>query len=169
MGAKLGLSLWGRNIDWKFLRTECWRYLDLKGRKTDRGENCIMMNFTAVILYRILLGWLNEGGWGGQGMWHAWRRGEVFTGFLLGGPKARDHWEDLGVGGRITLRWTLGRQGSMGRTGFSWLRKGSCAGLLWTRWWTFGFHKESRILFDKLSVSFSNNILHRGVGEWVSE
>jgi hypothetical protein len=33
-------------------------------------------------------------------------RVEVFTGFLLGGPKARDHWEDLGVGGRITLRWT---------------------------------------------------------------
>jgi hypothetical protein len=36
-------------------------------------------------------------------------RGEVFTGFWLGGPKGRDHWEDLGVGGRITLRWTLGR------------------------------------------------------------
>jgi hypothetical protein len=31
-------------------------------------------------------------------------RGEVFTGFWLGGPKVRDHWEDLGVGGRITLR-----------------------------------------------------------------
>jgi hypothetical protein len=36
-------------------------------------------------------------------------RGEVFTGFWLGGPKPRDHWEDLGLGGRITLRWTLGR------------------------------------------------------------
>jgi hypothetical protein len=35
--------------------------------------------------------------------------GEVFTGFWLGGPKVRDHVEDLGVGGRITLRWTLGR------------------------------------------------------------
>jgi hypothetical protein len=29
------------------------------------------------------------------GLWHAWGRGEVFTGFWLGGPKARDHWEDL--------------------------------------------------------------------------
>jgi hypothetical protein len=48
---------------------------------------------------------------------------------LLGGPKARDHWENLGVGGRITLRWTLGRYGSMGRTGFSWLRIGSGGGL----------------------------------------
>jgi hypothetical protein len=36
-------------------------------------------------------------------------RGEVFTGFWLEDPKGRDHWEDLGIGGRITLRWTLGR------------------------------------------------------------
>jgi hypothetical protein len=41
---------------------------------------------------------------------HVARMGEVFfTGLWLGGPKVRDHWEDLGVGGRITLRWTLGR------------------------------------------------------------
>jgi len=39
------------------------------------------------------------------------------------GTEGRDHWEDLGVGGRITLRWTLGREGSMRRTGFSWLRR----------------------------------------------
>jgi hypothetical protein len=36
-------------------------------------------------------------------------RGDVFTGFWLGGPKGRDHWEDLGVGVRITLKWTFGR------------------------------------------------------------
>jgi hypothetical protein len=40
---------------------------------------------------------------------HVARMGEVFTVFWFGGPKARDHWENLGVGGRITLRWTLGR------------------------------------------------------------
>jgi hypothetical protein len=45
---------------------------------------------------------------------HAQGRGEVFTGFWLGGPKVSDHWEDLGIGGKITLSWTLGRQGSMG-------------------------------------------------------
>jgi hypothetical protein len=28
---------------------------------------------------------------------------------LVGRPELRDHWEDLSVGGRITLRWTLGR------------------------------------------------------------
>jgi hypothetical protein len=27
----------------------------------------------------------------------------VFTGFWLGGPKVRDHGEDLGLGERITL------------------------------------------------------------------
>jgi hypothetical protein len=32
-------------------------------------------------------------------MWHVWRKGEVFTGFWLGGLKVRDHWEDLGIGG----------------------------------------------------------------------
>jgi hypothetical protein len=36
---------------------------------------------------------------------------EVFTGFWLGGLKGRDHWEEKGVDGRITLRWTLGRYG----------------------------------------------------------
>jgi hypothetical protein len=32
------------------------RILDLKGRKTGRGENCIMMNFITCILHRISLG-----------------------------------------------------------------------------------------------------------------
>jgi hypothetical protein len=33
---------------------------------------------------------------------------------LVGRPKGKDHWEDLGIDGRITLRWTFGRQVSMG-------------------------------------------------------
>jgi hypothetical protein len=40
---------------------------------------------------------------------HVARMGEVFTGFWLGSRKARDHWEDLGVGGRIIIKCTLGR------------------------------------------------------------
>jgi hypothetical protein len=35
-------------------------------------------------------------------------RGELLTGFRLGGPKVRDHWKNVGVGGRITLSRTLG-------------------------------------------------------------
>jgi hypothetical protein len=42
-------------------------------------------------------------------MWHACVSREEFTGFWLGDPKVRDHCEDLSVGGRITLRWALGR------------------------------------------------------------
>jgi hypothetical protein len=49
---------------------------------------------------------------------------------LVGRPEGKKHWEDIGVDGRITLRWTLGREGSMGRTGFGWLRIGSNGGLL---------------------------------------
>jgi len=56
--------------------------------------------------------------------------GRDIYGVWLGGPKVRDHWEDLGVGGRIILRWTLGRYISMGRTGFGWLRIGSGGGPL---------------------------------------
>jgi hypothetical protein len=52
----------------------------------------------------------------------------------------------------------------MGRTEFGWLRIGSGGGLLWVRKWTFGFHKESRLMFVKLTISFSKNILHHGVG-----
>jgi hypothetical protein len=63
-------------------------------------------------------------------MWHAWGRGEVFTGFWLGGPKTRDHWEDIGVGRKITLRCTLWKYGRMERIGFSWLGIGSIGGLL---------------------------------------
>jgi hypothetical protein len=32
------------------------RIFDLKGRKTNRGENCILINFKACTLHRILLG-----------------------------------------------------------------------------------------------------------------
>jgi hypothetical protein len=44
-----------------------------------------------------------------------------------------EHWEDLGIGGRMTLRRTLGRYGSMGRTGFGWLKTESNGELLWTQ------------------------------------
>jgi hypothetical protein len=33
---------------------------------------------------------------------------------LVWRPEGKNHWEDLGECGRITLSWTLERQGSMG-------------------------------------------------------
>jgi hypothetical protein len=44
---------------------------------------------------------------GSCGTHGGWER--CLQGFWLGGPNLRDRWEDLGVGERITLRWTLGR------------------------------------------------------------
>jgi hypothetical protein len=63
--------------------------LDLKGRKVDHGEIRIMMNSIACILHRIVRMIKSRRMRWGRG------RGEMFTGFWLGGPKVRDHWEDL--------------------------------------------------------------------------
>jgi hypothetical protein len=54
----------------------------------------------------------------------------------------------------------------MRRTGFSWLMLESSGGLLWTRWWTFGFHKKAGcFLTNWVTISFSNNI-HYDHGMW---
>jgi hypothetical protein len=47
-----------------------------------------------------------------------------------GGGKGRDHWEDLGIGGRITLRWILRE---IGMDGTNWIQ------LVQNRvqWWAF--------------------------------
>jgi hypothetical protein len=40
---------------------------------------------------------------------HGEGRGEMSIRVLIGSPNVRDHWEDLALGGRITLRWILRR------------------------------------------------------------
>jgi hypothetical protein len=49
-------------------------------------------------------------------MGHVTRMGEGrgVLGFWLGGPKVRDHWEDLDIGGRIILSLTLGSRDRWG-------------------------------------------------------
>jgi hypothetical protein len=37
-------------------------------------------------------------------MWQVWGTGEVHTGFWWGDLRERDHFEDLGVDGRIILK-----------------------------------------------------------------
>jgi hypothetical protein len=81
--------------------------------KMDHAENCIMIlhnlyslpNTVRVIKSRRIRQ---------VGQVAHMEQGRVFTGFWFRGPKGRDHWEDLGVGGTITLRWTLGKQGLIG-------------------------------------------------------
>ena len=38
-------------------------------------------------------------------MWHVWATGEVYTEFRLGNLRDRAHLEDLGVDGRMILKW----------------------------------------------------------------
>jgi hypothetical protein len=78
--------------------------LDPKGRRMDHGENCMMMCDLACILHLILSGrmrWVGHVAHMGEGR-------NVY-GVLVGKPKGKRPYEDLGVGGRIMLRWTLGR------------------------------------------------------------
>jgi hypothetical protein len=42
-------------------------------------------------------------------MWHAWERGVTCTGFWWESPIEKDRLVDQGVGGRMGLKWTLGR------------------------------------------------------------
>jgi hypothetical protein len=58
------------------------------------------------------------------------REGRGVYRVLIGRPEGKRPLGRLRLGGKITLNWTLGRQGSMGRTGFGWLRAGSSGGLL---------------------------------------
>jgi hypothetical protein len=52
-------------------------------------------------------------------MWHAWGKGKVFTGFWLGGPKVRDHWEDIVVDGWIKIKMDLQE---IGIDGANWIQ-----------------------------------------------
>jgi hypothetical protein len=37
-------------------------------------------------------------------VWHVWGREEAHTGFWWGNLRERDHFEDIGIDGRIILR-----------------------------------------------------------------
>jgi hypothetical protein len=66
---------------------------------------------------QILLGRLNQGEWGGQGMWHAWERGETCTGFWWESPKEKVCLKDQGVDKRMCSKWTLGAEIGLGGCG----------------------------------------------------
>jgi hypothetical protein len=63
-------------------------------------------------------------------MWHAWERGETFTGFWWESLKGKNHLEDQGVDGRMGSHWILRRLVGGEWSGFTWLRIETVGGLL---------------------------------------
>jgi hypothetical protein len=106
MGAKVGLSLLGRKIfENRVLRMifRPKREEDSSWRKLHNDELHNLYpspNIVRGVKSRRMR-------WAG----HVARmgEGEVVYRVLVGRPEGWRHWEDVGVGGRITLRWTLGR------------------------------------------------------------
>jgi hypothetical protein len=54
----------------------------------------------------------------------------VYTGFLWGNPREREHLEDPVVDGKIILRWIFRKWNVEAWTGSIWLRKGTGGGHL---------------------------------------
>jgi hypothetical protein len=57
-------------------------------------------------------------------------RGDMQTQFVSENLKGRHRSEELGVDGRIILKWILGKYGGKVCTGCTWLRIGTSGGLL---------------------------------------
>jgi hypothetical protein len=54
--------------------------------------------------------------------------GEVYTGFWWKDPREGDHWKDLGIYGRIILKWIFKEWDGKALSGLFWLKKGRCDG-----------------------------------------
>jgi hypothetical protein len=62
-------------------------------------------------------------------MWHLWGRWEVPLGFWWENPRERDHFEGIGVDGRIILKWIF-KKLDEAWTGLVCLSIGTRGGLL---------------------------------------
>jgi len=75
----------------------------------------------------------------GEGGYVAGLRGEdMLNGVLVRKPEGKRALIEMGIDGRIVLRWIFGKWNLGVWTGSLWLRKGTSGGHLWMR---FGFHK----------------------------
>jgi hypothetical protein len=84
----------------------------------------------------------------------------------VGRPEDKRPLGRLGVGERITLRWTLGIKRSRWRTGLGWLRIGSSGEFCKHGNEPSGsIKKRGYFLAGLVTIKFSNNILHHGVSK----
>ena len=109
-------------------------------RRQGNGEDYTTRNFINSTPHKILFGWSNQEEWDGvlEGNLEAqWNFGRQMRG-----------WED-------NIKTIFREVGLETWTGSIWLRTGTSDGLLWMRWWTFGFHKMRGISWvaEDLSVS----------------
>jgi hypothetical protein len=66
-------------------------------------------------------------------MWYVWVIREMHAGFWWENLRERDTLEDLGVGGRIILKWILKKCDGMAWTGSMWARIGKSGRLFETQ------------------------------------
>jgi hypothetical protein len=79
---------------------------------------------------------------------------------LVGKLKGKYHSGDLGIGGRIILKWVLKKWSRKVRTRFVWLRVRTDGGLLWTREWTLRVKwKAYNFLTRRATISLSRRTL----------
>jgi hypothetical protein len=81
-------------LNFKFFRFQARRYNILSRVAAIKSPNLISFEFSGMLLSI-----------DGRGIWHVWGTGEVYTGFWWENLRERDHLENLGVDGRITLKW----------------------------------------------------------------
>jgi hypothetical protein len=118
---KLGVSYWGSNINWRFLRMEC-RVLRLIGepwRRALTARYCIVESFMVCIIQVTKsrkIKW-----WGGV-LWQVWRQ-DVHAGFCG---------ETWGIDGMKVPTLIFKKWDGVGTwTGLFWLRIETSGGLLW--------------------------------------
>jgi hypothetical protein len=64
-----------------------------------------MRSFMICTAHQIIFWCPNKEACNGQGMWHVWETGEVQYRVLVGRTDGKRSLEDLGVDGRIILKW----------------------------------------------------------------
>jgi len=73
------------------------------------GENSIARSFINCTVHQIFFGLSNEVEWDGLSMWNVWETEEVHTGFWWWNINEGVYLENLGLDGRIILKWVCNK------------------------------------------------------------